>query len=229
MRTWLVVDKFEEVIKNSPPPATVAVIGGTSKDPEVKVLSNNFPNLEIYYFGIDNPHEDINFKYFDLNFPQDVDKSFSLVICSQVIEHIHNLEDGFRNITNLVDKTGGYLWINCPASNMSHGSPSYYSAGYSKELIEEYLIRNDHQVIEAGYFGSKRYNFMTHSLRHWATKREHSHPVLGYEVKPGSVLGIVNKYRKEILWRFISLLFSKKIRTDLEYASEVYTFSRSVI
>jgi len=146
-----------------------------------------------------------------------------------VLEHIHNLEVGFRNITNLVDKSGGYLWINCPASNMSHGSPNYYSAGYSKELIKEYLMRNNHQVIESGYFGSKRYNFMTHSLRCWATKQEHSHPVLRYEVRPGSVLGILNKYRKEILWRFISVLFSKKIRTDLEYASEVYTFSRLAI
>jgi hypothetical protein len=66
---------------------------------------------------------------------------------------------------------------------------------------------------------------MTHSLRFWASEREHSHPVLGYEFRPGSVFGILNKYRKEILWRLISVMFSKKIRTDLEYAGEVYTFS----
>ena len=76
------------------------------------MLLNNFSNLEIYYFGINNSHVDINFKYFDFNFPQDVGKGFSLVICSQVLEYIHNLEVGFRNITNLVDKTGGYLRIN---------------------------------------------------------------------------------------------------------------------
>jgi hypothetical protein len=123
---WLVVDKFEEVIKNTRL-SKVTVVGGTSKDPEVETLLNNFSNLEIYYFGIDNPHEDIKFKYFDLNLPQQVESDFSLVICSQVLEHIHNLEVGFKNLTSLVNKSGGYLWINCPASN----------------------FRMDHQVISA--------------------------------------------------------------------------------
>jgi SAM-dependent methyltransferase len=223
----LVVDKFEEVIKN-PPPTTVAVIGGTSKDIEVQILLNNFPNIEISYFGIDNPYNDGPFQYFDLNLEQNIDKSFSLVICSQVIEHVHNLEEAFRNITNLSSENGGCLWINCPASNMPHGSPGYYAAGYSKELIEEYLLRNNKKIIESGYFGSKRYIFFIHSLHFWATKREHSHPIIGYEFKQGSILGKMNKYRKEILWRFISLLFSKKTRTDLDFATEVYVYARSV-
>jgi SAM-dependent methyltransferase len=157
---WLVVDKFEKVIKIHPP-STVAVIGGTSKDIEVQILLNNFPNIEISYFGIDNPYNDGPFQYFDLNLEQNIDKSFSLVICSQVIEHVHNLEEAFRNITNLSSENGGCLWINCPASNMPHESPGYYAAGYSKELIEEYLLRNNKKIIESGYFGSKRYIFHT--------------------------------------------------------------------
>ena len=116
---WLVVDKFEEVVKNSPF-STVAIVGGTSKDAEVEILIKNFPNIEITYFGIDNPHNDRNFEFFDLNTQQDIDRSFSLVLCSQVIEHIHNLEIAFRNITNLSFKKEGYVWINCPASNMPH-------------------------------------------------------------------------------------------------------------
>ena len=225
---WLVIDKFEEVVKNSPPPFNVAVVGGTSKDAEVEILIKNFPNIEITYFGIDNPRNDRNFEFFDLNIQQDIDRSFSLVLCSQVIEHVHNLEIAFRNITKLSLKKDGYVWINCPASNMPHGSPNYYAAGYSKELIQEYLLRNNQKIIESGYFGSKRYIFFTHSLHFWATKREHSHPIIGYEFKPGSILGKLNKYRKEILWRFISLFFSKKIRKSLDYASEVYVYSRSM-
>jgi len=149
-------------------------------------------------------------------------------MCSQVLEHIHNLENAVRNIVNLSSKHEGRVWINCPASNMPHGAPNYYAAGYSKELIQEYLLRNNQQIIESGYFGSKRYIFFTHSLHFWATEREHNHPVIGYEFKPGSILGKLNKYRKEILWRFISLFFSKRIRKSLDYASEVYVYSRSL-
>lgn len=225
---WLVVEEFKSFIRSVPQPDKVAVIGGTSNDPEVVELKLLFPDIKISYLGIDNESNDIDFRYFDLNLLSNVGQTFTLVICSQVLEHIHDLENGFKNLTDLVDKNLGFLWINCPSSNMSHGSPDFYSSGYSQELIERYLMRNSFKSIKSGYFGSKRYHFMTHSLRFWATEYEHNHPVLGYKFKPGSVLGILNKYRREILWRFISILFSKKIRKDLEFATEVFTVAAYV-
>jgi hypothetical protein len=222
---WLVVEEFKHVINSLPKLESVAVIGGTSNDPEVQKLKILFPALRISYFGIFNEFDDVNFRYFDLNSPGVIDETFSLVLCSQVLEHVHNLENCFKNLTNLVDKSGGFLWINCPCSNMSHGSPDFYSSGYSKDLIEQYLMRNSFASIKSGYLGSRRYHFMTHSLRCWATRQEHNHPVLGYKFKPGSALGILNKFRKEILWRFIATLFSKKVRTDLEYATEVFVLA----
>ena len=162
---WLVVEEFKSFIRSVPQPDKVVVIGGTSNDPEVLELKLLFPDIKISYLGIENDFNDIDFRYFDLNLLNNVDQTFTLVICSQVLEHIHDLENGFKNLTDLVDKNLGFLWINCPASNMSHGSPDFYSSGYSKELIEQYLMRNSFKLTKSGYFGSKRYHFMTHSLR----------------------------------------------------------------
>ena len=44
----------------------VAVVGGSSRDPEVVYLSEFFPDTEIFYFGIDNSHDDPRFSYLDL-------------------------------------------------------------------------------------------------------------------------------------------------------------------
>jgi hypothetical protein len=224
---WLVVDKFSETIKRlSVPPKEVAVIGGTSKDPEVQLLLSHYPEVKIFYFGIENSSNEENFTYFDLNIFQQHHHEYDLVICSHVLEHLHNLEQSFLNLVKLLDKETGLLWINCPARNFPHGSPEYYSAGYSKEFISKHLDRSGCTIIEAGYFGSERYNFMTQQLHFWSSESEHLHPILGYNLKPGSKLGQVNKMRKDLFWRVISLFFSKKIRTDLDYASEVYVCGR---
>jgi hypothetical protein len=125
-----------------------------------------------------------------------------------------------------MNPVSGLIWLNCPASNMPHGSPQYYSAGYSKEFLNEIFTRNAIETLSSGYFGSKRYYFITHALRHWATQPEHSNPVLRYHFSPGTFLGVVNKWRKEILWRLLSLPFSKEIRTDLTFATEVWALGK---
>ena len=220
---WLVAQEFEKVIKSLDYPLkSIAVVGGTSKDVEVSIVRKIFPSVEVSYFGIDNPHNDSNFRLLDLNILGPQEKFYDIVLCSQVIEHIHNLENTFKNLRSLMNPINGYIWLNCPASNMPHGSPDYYSAGYSKEFLSEIFDRNTIQTLSAGYFGSKRYYFLTHALRHWATQKEHLNPVLNYEFQPGTKLGVINKWRKEILWRFLSLPFSKEIRTDLPFATEVW-------
>ena len=223
---WLVVDKFSETIKRlNAQPKEVAVVGGTSKDPEVQVLLSHYPEVKIFYFGIENSTQEENFTYFNLNVSQQHHHEYDLVICSHVLEHLHNLEHCFRNLVKLLDKEKGLMWINCPARNFPHGSPEYYSAGYSKEFISKHLDRSGCTIIEAGYFGSARYNFTTQQLHFWSSESEHRHPILKYNFKPGSKLGIINRLRKDIFWRAICLFLSSKIRTDLKDASEVYVWA----
>jgi SAM-dependent methyltransferase len=190
---WLVAQEFEKALKSLDYPLkSIAVVGGTSKDLEVSIVRKIFPSVEVSYFGIDNPHDDSNFGFLDLNILDPQEKVYDLVLCSQVIEHVHNLENAFKNLRSLMNPINGFIWLNCPASNIPHGSPDYFSAGYSKEFLSEIFDRNAIQTLSAGYFGS-------------STK-----------------LGVINKWRKEILWRFLSLPFSKEIRTDLPFATEVW-------
>ena len=220
---WLVAQEFEKTLKSLDYPLkSIAVVGGTSKDLEVSIVRKIFPSVEVSYFGIDNPHNDSNFGFLDLNILDSQEKVYDLVLCSQVIEHVHNLENAFKNLRFLMNPINGFIWLNCPASNMPHGSPDYFSAGYSKEYIDQIFQRNEIQTLRSGYFGSKRFYFLTHALHYWATQAEHLHPVLRYEFQPGTKLGVINKWRKEILWRFLSIPFSSKIRTDLNYATEVW-------
>ena len=46
----------------------VAIVGGTSKDPEVEVIKNLYPGSEIHFLNLDNPHNDFNFHLIDLFF-----------------------------------------------------------------------------------------------------------------------------------------------------------------
>jgi SAM-dependent methyltransferase len=199
---------------------TIAVVGGSSLDAEMLVVQKLAPDIRVVYVGIDNSHNDKNFINFDLNneMLEDFDK-FDLVLCSQVLEHVWNMSNAFDALTKMV-RRGGYLWISCPASNMVHGSPEYFSAGYAPEYLTNNLEIRNFEILSAFAIGSKRYYFMTHVLRFWATKEEHESPLLKYKFQPGTFLGISRKFILDIPGRLMSSLNSKKITNELTYATE---------
>ncbi len=90
---------------------------------------------------------------FDLNISQSVDKNYDLVLCSQVLEHFYDVKQAIQNLAKLV-RQGGLLWIACPASNYAHGSPKYFSAGYTPGLITNPLPLEDFEVILQKNMGS---------------------------------------------------------------------------
>lgn len=205
----------------------IAVVGGTSRDAEVSILKNQIPSVAIDYYGIDNPHDDEGFTFLDLNYPGvQITKKYDLVICSQVLEHVYNLENTFNSLAALT-KGGGFLWVNCPASNMVHGSPHFYSAGYAPEYLSENLAIRGLHTLKSESIGSKRYYFMTHILRFWATEREHQKPVLGYNFQPGTFLGICRKLLVDLPGRFLSLLYSKKITDDVNFSTETVVLAQA--
>lgn len=217
----LVVEEFENWLNATKPTiSTVAVVGGTSADPEVDVLKKLFPDVGIHFFGIDNSKNDPNYLALDLNLaPLANMTNFDLVINSQVIEHVWNLSNAFDNLACLT-KQGGFLWVNCPASNMAHGSPAYYSAGYTDGYIAENLKHRNFDVIISKTFGSKRNYFITHTLRHWPTDAELKHPVLSYNFQPGSFLGVIRKFLVNVPGRLLSIGFSKKVVHSIDFATE---------
>lgn len=204
----------------------VAIVGGSSRDPEAIALNEMYPDINFEYFGIENLHNDAAFTFLDLNLETEiVDRSYDLVICSQVLEHLWNVASAFSNLAILAG-TEGYLWINCPASNMPHGSPAYYSAGYSPDYLRKNLEALQHQVILAECVGSKRNYFYTHILRHWASERDHQNPIRGFRAQPGTFKGKVRQYIEIMPTRFLVLFFSAKKTHSIDFATETYSLSR---
>lgn len=169
---WEILRIFEESI--APLDAdinTVAIVGGGVEEPELKYLQRK----EFSFFGIERGNID-KFTQFNLNVPSANEKQFDLVICSQVLEHVYDIKIALANLVNLV-KPGGYLWIACPASNYAHGSPDYFSAGYSHQLITHLIKPLGVQIILAENYGSRRMYFYTHALQYWPTRREYEFPL----------------------------------------------------
>jgi len=206
--------------------SVVAVVGGTSGDPEVGVIKSLYPNAEIHYFGIDNPRNDKNFHRLDLDTDHaHISTKFDLVLCSQVLEHLWNLDNAFNELRAFLN-LGGYLWLNCPASNMAHGSPHYYSAGYAAEYLVKNLEHRGFEIEISRNIGSKRYYFSTHILRQWLTEAEIQSPIFKYNFQPGSFLGISRKYLRELPGRILSLVYSNLVTTDIDYATEAVVLAK---
>jgi len=119
----------------------VAVLGGNSHDPEAVLLKRRFPYAEFHFLDIDNPHKDSNFHFIDINQSSrltNFEQFFDIVISSQVIEHIWNHRNYFELLASLV-RPSGLIWVNCPKSNMVHGSPHYFSAGFTNTYLSSNL------------------------------------------------------------------------------------------
>jgi hypothetical protein len=223
---WIVLEKLESALDAlNALELTIVILGGSSKDPEVELLKKRFPNSKITYMGIDNYGEESPWIYFDLNSSEVLKENFDLVVCSQVLEHIWNLDVAFNLISSLVD-IDGYVWINCPTSNMAHGSPDYYSAGYSPSYLERNFERLGFRSLSSGCVGSERYYKATHLLRLWSTKNEHAHPILGYRISGPITLGKIHEMIMRIPGRIKMMSWNKSISEDIDFATESYYFGK---
>ena len=153
----------------------VAVIGGSMREPELMYLEKMGLTLDVTLLGIDKES-----KFLDLNVPGEAlrfSEAFDFVICCQVLEHIWNLSAAIETIVDLTRKDG-LIWINCPTSNHSHGSPEYFSAGYTSGMIRKHLEKKSIEVLAEGELGSERLYKMTHSQLFWPSSTEHRNPFL---------------------------------------------------
>jgi len=203
----------------------VAVVGGSSNDPEVKVLQSLFPKANITYLGIDNYGRESNWVYLDLNINNMSNRSYDFVICCQVIEHVWNISSAFLLLHSLVNKNG-YIWVNCPTSNIAHGSPEYYSAGYTDTFLKQNLEQLGFKTITCGCLGSERYYNSTHLFRHWLSSKEHQNPIYGYEFSRITNLSRLKEFLYSVPSRFITLAWNSKISNDIKYSTESFYFGK---
>jgi SAM-dependent methyltransferase len=222
-RDWL-VNRLEENLKSAFATHSiqkVLVLGGGPREPELSLLSGI--QVQYYFAGIENEEKAQNFHYLDLNILTYPLENFDLVICNQVLEHLHNLQNAFENIARLV-KPQGLLWLTCPASNYRHGSPNFYSAGYSWEFLSTNLENIGFKTLDSGELCSKRIYLFRHLLRLWPSSFQARYPLVAY-------FGISGNYGEKIAFnlrsissRVIISLASKKWELSGSYPLETFGF-----
>lgn len=208
----------------TPGKISIAVVGGMKDEPELEIFQQLGFDHEVSYFGISN-----NNHYLDLNEKNQITtkllKSFDLVICCQVLEHIWNMQMAIENLVSLV-KTDGLLWINVPASNHKHASPEYYSAGYQPELIKNQLSVHHFETLILGDIGSKRLYFMTHKQQFWPTYLEHRFIFLRGIQSRAHLFPL--KFLKHLVKNFQALFWSPRFMHNSQFSTETYYLGKKL-
>ena len=218
---WFVGELFKEnylEISKNQNISNIAVIGGYISDIEIQSIIEITPSAKIKYFGIDNNPE---IEYLDINLtnPSVLSEEFDLVISSQVIEHIWNLSN-FFTIIDKITKKNGYVWLSCPFSNIAHGSPEYYAAGYTPEFLVNNFKAGEWTPVVVTQIGSKRNYVSTHLYATWLSKEELFHPIRGYHFKPGSLQGVIWKWMREFPGKLHLSLLNNEIDSKSRWATE---------
>lgn len=221
---WEVLSRFKLAIETEAiNTASCVIVGGTTQDPELIYLKRSGKPIEVAFLGVEDTKE--NFYFFDLNEVNRLNKSWDLVLCSQVLEHVWNHHNFFVNLREITKK-GGYVWLNVPMSNFVHGSPDYYSAGFAPEYIKKNLEKNNFEIIKSDSIGSKRFYFATHLLSSWLSEREHAHPLVNYDFQPGTKLGVLRKFLLDWVRRTPLVFVSKKITNNPRFATESFVLAK---
>ncbi len=224
---WYIVDEFEKYVSDASfrdDSISVAMIGGYVNDPEVVVLKKKFRDVRITFYGIDGPTP---FEYLDVNTfnTETLARKYDLVLCSQVAEHIWNINNFFILLESFTKK-GGYLWLSCPASNIAHGSPDYFSAGYTPEFFANNLKSEKWDFLCISKVGTKRNYVATHMLSSWLSKEELMRPVLRYKIEEGTKLGNLKKMMREMPGRLFLTLLKNVVSSDPRWATDTYIFAQ---
>ena len=201
---------------------TVAVIGADKTEVEYIYLVNKKALERVEFFGISTEEN-----YLDLNKSSNennlsLKKEFDLVICCQVLEHVWNLNVAIQNLASLV-KNGGYIWLNTPASNLKHGSPHYFSAGYQSEIFERLFEILGFKCISRGEIGTKRLYCMTHEQQYWPSHKILVNPFLrGIESRPYL---FPLKFLRFLIRNCRAFFWSNKLETSSQWSTETYYFA----
>lgn len=212
----------------TPDKISIAVVGGTKDEPELEIFQQLGFNYEVTYFGISD-----NNLYLDLNEKNQITskflRSFDLLICCQVLEHIWNMQEAIDSLVSLVKKDG-LLWINVPASNRKHGSPDYFSAGYQPELIRNLLSLHHFETLLMGDIGSPRLYFMTHKQQFWPTSLEHDFPFLrGVQSRAHLFpLKFLKRSVKNLVKNLQALFWSPRFVHNSQFSTETYYLGKNL-
>lgn len=81
------------------------------------------------------------------------DKSYDVILCTEVIEHIPDPISAIKEISRIL-KPGGTLLITAPLQSGLHQEPYHFYGGYTKYWYQKFLSENDFSEINIEANGS---------------------------------------------------------------------------
>ena len=151
----------------------IAIVGGSISDHEVAIILETFPSGLFQIFGIEPGQV-----FMDLNEPPVLQEKFDLVLCTNVLEHVFHHENFAKNLLSLLNKNS-LLWLSFPFSDMYHGSPYYYSAGFDPDYVEKLFQIHGGLTMKKKILASRRLYLFTHLLKDWPSEFRYKHPLVG--------------------------------------------------
>lgn len=151
----------------------IAIVGGSISDHEVAIILEKFPSGLFQIFGI-VPGQ----VFMDLNEPPGLQEKFDLVLCTNVLEHVFHHENFAKNLLSLLNENS-LLWLSFPFSDMYHGSPYYYSAGFASDYVEKLFEIHGGVTMKKKILASRRLYLFTHLLKDWPSEFRYKHPLAG--------------------------------------------------
>lgn len=214
-RQWL-VDKLALHNNLWADKKTILVLGGSEFEPEMDLFPKTL--FDITFAGID---KGLNTEFLNLNSPTNHTLTYDVIICNQVFEHLIKPHIAFENISKL-SVPGSLVWITVPASNFRHGSPDFYSAGYSKEFLEKNMECMEFQKIELGELSCKRVYLFRHLMHIWPTSRQFKHPLFSKYGHPGTLPHKILYNLSTIYLRIILSRSDSKMEINGDHSIETF-------
>ena len=136
--------------KNIPNGSKVLDIGAggcphKNKFSHCKYFSQDFVQLSDSQIQNHTGYGKIDFVSDILNIPVP-DKSFDVILCTEVIEHIPDPISAIKEISRIL-KPGGSLLITAPLQSGLHQEPFHFYGGYTKYWYLKFLKENNFKVI----------------------------------------------------------------------------------
>jgi hypothetical protein len=139
---------------------SVGVVSGSLGEPELKLLKST--EVRVLSFQND-PRYDL-----DQSWAGQPPADFSFTMCNQVLEHVFNPHQAFRNLIHHARRPGGLIFVSIPTVNCIHGEPHFYSSGFHPRFLERLARTNDLDVVGISCWGTPKY--LLHAVTGvWAT------------------------------------------------------------
>jgi SAM-dependent methyltransferase len=132
----------------------VGVISGSGAEPELKLIQ--FNGVELLNFDQDRRFD------LDTDWSGQPPRNFSLTLCNQVLEHVFDPHQAFRNVIHHTRPGGGLIFVSIPTINCIHGEPYFYSSGFHPRFLQRLADANQLEVIGLSHWGTPKY--MLHAV-----------------------------------------------------------------